>query len=87
MKMSTVNISLPKAMGEFVRENVERDYGNVSEFFRDLVRERIRRHIDADLTLLNTATDGAPAGPADSDVKEILSIQRRVRKKLRARGV
>ena len=87
MKMSTVNISLPKAMGEFVRENVERDYGNVSEFFRDLVRERIRRHIEADLALLNTATDGAPAGPADSDVKEILSIQRRVRKKLRARGI
>jgi Arc/MetJ-type ribon-helix-helix transcriptional regulator len=38
--MSTLNISLPKAMDEFVRENVGRDYGNVSEFFRDLLRER-----------------------------------------------
>jgi Arc/MetJ-type ribon-helix-helix transcriptional regulator len=87
MKMSTVNISLPKAMDEFVRENVERDYGNVSEFFRDLLRERMRREIEADLAFLNSATDGAPAGPTDPDVKEILRIQRRVRKKLRARGV
>ena len=87
MKMSTVNISLPAAMGEFVRENVEREYGNVSEFFRDLLRERMRREVEADLTFLNNATEGAPAGPTDSDVEEILSIQRRVRKKLHARGV
>ena len=87
MKMNTVNISLPAAMGEFVRENVERDYGNVSEFFRDLLRERIRREVEADLAFLNDATENAPAGPTDSDVEEILSIQRRVRKKLHARGV
>jgi Arc/MetJ-type ribon-helix-helix transcriptional regulator len=87
MKMSTVNISLPKAMDEFVRENVERDYGNVSEFFRDLLRERMRREVEADLAFLNSATDGAAAGPTDPDIKVILRIQRSVRKKLRARGV
>ena len=87
MKMSTVNISLPKAMDEFVRENVQRDYGNVSEFFRDLVRERIRREVEVDLAILNTATEGAPSGPSDSDIKEISRIQRRARKKLRARGI
>ena len=87
MKMSTINISLPRAMGEFVRENVERDYGNVSEFFRDLLRERIRRDIDTDLAFLKDAAEGAPAGPLEPDIKEILRIQRRVRKDLRARGV
>ncbi len=87
MKMNTVNISLPAAMGEFVRESVERDYGNVSEFFRDLLRERMRREVEADLEFLNKATEGAPAGPTDSDVEEILAVQRRVRKKLHARGV
>lgn len=87
MKMSTINISLPKAMDEFVRENVERDYGNVSEFFRDLLRERIRREVETDLAFLNDAMEGAPAGPVEADVEKILSIQRRVRKKLHARGV
>jgi Arc/MetJ-type ribon-helix-helix transcriptional regulator len=87
MKMSTINISLPKVMDEYVRENVERDYGNVSEFFRDLLRERIRQEVEADLAFLSGAMEGAPAGPAESDVKKILSIQRRIRKKLRAGGV
>ena len=85
MKMSTVNISLPKAMNEFVRENVERDYGNVSEFFRDLLRERMRREIETDLAVLDKAIEGARAGPNDSEVQEIVRIQRRVRKKLGAR--
>ena len=34
--MATMNISLPGPMAEFVRATVERDYGNASEFFRDL---------------------------------------------------
>jgi Arc/MetJ-type ribon-helix-helix transcriptional regulator len=42
MKMATMNISLPGPMAEFVRTTVERDYGNASEFFRDLVREKSR---------------------------------------------
>ena len=29
-------------LAEFVRTTVERDYGNASEFFRDLVREKSR---------------------------------------------
>ena len=87
MKMNTVNISLPAAMSEFVRENVERDYGNVSEFFRDLLRERMRREIEADVAFLNTATEGAPPGPTETEIQEILTIQKRVRKKLHARGL
>ena len=87
MKMSTLNILLPKALDEFVRENVARDYGNVSEFFRDLLRERIRRDIEADVAVLNAAAEGAPAGPAESEIVKILKIQKRVRRKLRARGV
>ncbi|MCX6902931.1 MAG: hypothetical protein NTW03_05545 [Verrucomicrobia bacterium] len=41
MKMETMNISLTPAMAEYVRKQVGSMYGNVSEFFRDLVRERI----------------------------------------------
>ena len=85
MKMDTMNISLPGPMAEFVRATVERDYGNASEFFRDLVREKIRREVEADLRFLETATRGAPAGPEDADVDEILQIQKQVRKEIRAR--
>jgi Arc/MetJ-type ribon-helix-helix transcriptional regulator len=87
MKMSTINISLPPVMNEFVRENVQRDYGNVSEFFRDLLRERMRREIEVDVAFLNTATEGAPPGPTEDEVRHILAIQRRVRKRLHARGL
>lgn len=83
MKMNTVNISLPTAMSEFVRENVERDYGNVSEFFRDLLRERMRREIEADLAFLNSTAEGAPAGPSEEEIAHILAVQRKVRKDLR----
>jgi len=87
MKMSSMNISLPSAMAEFVRQTIERDYGNASEFFRSLVRERIQREIESDVAFLNEATNQAPAGPDEQDIAEVLNIQRRVRKAIRARGV
>jgi Arc/MetJ-type ribon-helix-helix transcriptional regulator len=86
MKMSTINISLPPAMAEFVRQRTEREYGNVSEYFRDLVRERIQEEVEADVAFLNQALESAPAGPTADDVAEVLKVQRQVRRKLRARG-
>ena len=80
-----MNISLPGPMAEFVRATVERDYGNASEFFRDLVREKIRKEVEADVRFLEAATQGAPAGPEDADIDEILRMQKRVRKEIRAR--
>jgi len=56
----------------------------ISEFFRDLVREKIRQEVEADVRLLAAATDGVPAGPSEADVDEILSIQKQVRKEIRA---
>jgi Arc/MetJ-type ribon-helix-helix transcriptional regulator len=87
MKMNTINISLPPAMAEFVRQRTERDYGNLSEYFRDLVRERIQKEVEQDVAFLNQALGGAPAGPSAAEVEDVLKIQRRVRRKLRARGV
>ena len=80
-----MNISLPGPMAEFVRTTVQRDYGNASEFFRDLVREKIRQQVEADVRFLRAATDGAPAGPSEADVAEILKIQKQVRREMRAR--
>ncbi len=85
MKMDSINISLPQPMADFVRGVVERDYGNASEFFRELVREKMRRQIEADVKLLNDSMKGAPPGPGEADIAKVLKIQKQVRKELRAR--
>jgi Arc/MetJ-type ribon-helix-helix transcriptional regulator len=85
MKMDTMNISLPRPMAEFVRQAVERDYGNVSEYFRELVRQRMKKKIEADLRLLR-ATGPAKPSPPEKDLELIERIKHEVRKDLRARG-
>jgi Arc/MetJ-type ribon-helix-helix transcriptional regulator len=87
MKMDTMNISLTPAQSEYVRRTVDREFGNASEFFRDLLRERMRREIEADLATLKATARGAPAGPGEADIERILAVQRAVRKERRgARG-
>ena len=73
-------------MAEYVRRSVGENYGNASEFFRELVRARMDREVEADVEFLGRAMDGAPVGPSDSDLGEILALQKQVRKELRARG-
>ncbi len=85
MKMAAMNISLPPTMAEFVRRKVEQNYGNVSEFFRELVREKMNREVAADLRFLSSTNEGAPAGPSDVEIEEILALQKKVRKERRAR--
>ena len=87
MKMATLNISLPGPMEAFVRAQCERDYGNVSEYFRTLVREKMKQEIDEDLRFLKSTRPGAGPGPSAGDVEEVLALQKQVRKGLaRARG-
>ena len=85
--MDTMNISLPKPMAEFVRRNVEQDYGNVSEYFRDLVREKIRAQIEADVKFLEASSKGAPPGPGEVELERVLALQKKVRKERNARRV
>ena len=80
-----MNISLPPAMAEFVRRQVEQNYGNVSEFFRDLVREKIQREVDADLSILESTSKGAGPGPSEQEIEAILRVQKRIRKARHAR--
>jgi len=85
MKMDTMNISLPKRMSEFVRQNVERDYGNASEYFRDLVREKMELEIEADLKFLESTSQGALPGPSETELEEIVALQKKLRKERNAR--
>ena len=82
-----MNISLPKPMAEFVRRNVEQDYGNVSEYFRDLVREKMREKIAADVKFLEASMKGAAPGPNEAELERVLALQKKVRKERNARRI
>ena len=82
--MDTINVSVTPEQAEYIRRSTEHGFGNASEFFRDMLRERMQREIQEDLSLLEK-TGPAPAGPAPEEIEEILATQRRVRKDLRAR--
>ncbi len=86
MKMTTMNVSLTPEQSEYVRRNVERDFGNASEFFRELIRERMRREIEADLAVLNATNQFAPAGPSAAELDQVLAVQRQVRKDFKRAG-
>ncbi len=79
--MTTVNISLPPEMAGYVRRRSERDYGNTSEFFRDLLRRDMGRQIDEDLAFLK-GTGRAQSGPSPAQIEQVLKTQRRVREEL-----
>ncbi|MBU6401823.1 MAG: type II toxin-antitoxin system ParD family antitoxin [Verrucomicrobia bacterium] len=80
MKMATLNISLPGQMAAFVRAQCERDCGNISEYFRSLVREKMKHEIEADLRLLQSTRSGAEPGPSAQDVEAVLALQQQVKK-------
>jgi len=51
--MTTVTISLPEALKEFVERQIKaQDFGNVSEYFRTLLREARAKEEDAKLEAL-----------------------------------
>lgn len=64
--MSTMNISLPEALKEFVDDQVSaRGYGSLSEYVRELIRKDLGRQRLRDLVLEGAASP--PAGLADAD--------------------
>ena len=79
--MTTLNISLPDTLGEFVQERVTRDgYDTASDYLRDLIHEDQRRKAQEKLdALLQEGLDSGPATPMTSqDWAEIrLEVRRR----------
>ena len=64
--MTTVTISMPESLKEFVDQQVRtKGYGNVSEYFRSLLREAQSREADSRLETL--LLEGLDAG-ADIEV-------------------
>ena len=79
--MSTMNISLPDSLKDFVDEQVtQRGYGTSSEYVRELIRKDADRlHLRG---LLLEGGGSAPAAPADAAYFD--SLRKRARR--RARG-
>jgi antitoxin ParD1/3/4 len=79
--MSTMNISLPEALKDFVDEQVsQRGYGTSSEYVRELIRKDQDRLQLRGLLLVGAAS--APAAPADARYFE--ALRKRVRKAAKA---
>ena len=78
--MSTMNISLPDSLKDFVDEQVaQRGYGTSSEYVRELIRK------DADrLRLRGLLLDGAASAPAaPADAGYFASLKKRARRHAR----
>jgi len=58
--MTTLTISLPESLREFVDHQVSRGYRNVSEYFRGLLRDAQQR--EADKRLEELLLEGLDAG-------------------------
>jgi antitoxin ParD1/3/4 len=75
--MSTMNVSLPEALKDFVDEQVgTRGYGTSSEYIRELIRkDQDRQRLRG---LLTDGASSAPAGPADASyIKGLRALARK----------
>ncbi len=61
--MDTLNVSMPKAMKEYVQERVKTGgYGNTSEYVRELIRSEQKQRAKEELETL--ILEGIQSGPS-----------------------
>ena len=85
MKTITRNISLSEDLDHFAQHEAEAGaYGSLSEYFRELVRQRRQAQIDRDVAFLERASAGAPENESEA-IPDILAAQKRARKRMKAR--
>ena len=67
MPMTSMNVSLPEELKEYVEAQTKRGYSTPSEYVRELIREDQKRHAKAklDALLLEGLNSGEPI-PADA---------------------
>ena len=81
--MNRLTISIPEQMSTYVETQISSGrYGNVSEYFRDLVR-RDQDRADADAQLRTLIQEGIDSGLSERTVPEIMA---RVEERLRRNG-
>ena len=81
--MAKMTISMPDAMGEYVASRIKLgQYGNVSEYFRDLVRREQQRQEAAE-ELRRMLAEAEASGVSEHKIPEIM---KNVEAELRAVG-
>ena len=72
-KITSMNISLPSTLREFVEERVSTGYGSASEYIRELLRDDQKRAAQAKLEelLLEGINSGTPEAWTDNDWAEL----------------
>ncbi len=81
--MAKITISMPDRMSDYVAGRIDTgQYGNVSEFFRDLVRrDQERRQAITELQELMTTAEASGVSP-----RQVPDIMKEVEDRLRAHG-
>jgi antitoxin ParD1/3/4 len=80
--MSTMNISLPPTLKDFVDHQVQRgDYASSSEYVRELIRKDQQRSQLRELLVAGVSSE--PAAPADAEYFD--ALRTRVRKAAKSR--
>ena len=81
--MSKITISMPERMSRYVADRVESgQYGNVSEYFRDLVRrEQAREQAAGELRALLEAAEASGVS-----ARQVPELMREVEERLQADG-
>ena len=83
MKAVTINISLNPDLADFARADSEAGaFDSMSEYMRELIRQRRQAKIAEDVAMLEKAITGAPAGdPSETEWREIYRVARKGRRK------
>ena len=72
--MATLNISMPKAMREWIDAQIEAgEYANASDYIRDLIRHDLRQRDTLRLALI----EGEKSGVSKRSVTEIARMTKR----------
>ena len=82
--MDTLNVSMPKAMKEYVQERVKTGgYGNTSEYVRELIRSEQKQRAKEELEML--ILEGIQSGPGEVVNDEFWKrMNERVEKRVKA---
>ncbi len=88
MKAVTINISLNPELADFARsDSAAHAFDSMSEYMRDLIRNRRQEQIKQDAAFLEKAIAGAPPGdPSDEEMAAIVKAQHRLRAERRKRA-
>ena len=83
MKAVTINISLNPDLADFARADSEAGaFDSMSEYMRELIRQRRAAKIAEDVAMLEKAIAGAPAGdPSESALRQIYAVAKKGRQK------